>query len=133
MGKNTGVSCESSIRHSRLLPTVKSSTKYFYVLFSDCLWNVGTIKGDAQNVARRLTDSPANLMTPVIFAQNAVKLLDKMSSVEVHVRDKKWAEMNNMNTFLSVAKGSSESPVFLEIIYRGKSSGDRPVVLVGEY
>ncbi|KAK6635764.1 hypothetical protein RUM44_001018 [Polyplax serrata] len=98
----------------------------------DCLWNVGTIKGDAQNVARRLTDSPANLMTPVIFAQNAVKLLDKMSSVEVHVRDKKWAEMNNMNTFLSVAKGSSESPVFLEIIYRGKSSGDRPVVLVGK-
>jgi len=32
-------------------------------------WKSGVIKADAQNFARRLMDTPGNLMTPTIFAQ----------------------------------------------------------------
>lgn len=32
-------------------------------------WEKGVIKAQAQNVARNLTDTPANLMTPTVFAQ----------------------------------------------------------------
>jgi cytosol aminopeptidase len=36
-------------------------------------WNSGVIKADAQNFARRLMDTPGNLMTPTIFAQVSIK------------------------------------------------------------
>lgn len=93
---------------------------------------MGIIKAEAQNVARRMTDAPANLMTPTIFAKNAVDLFQGIPSVKVIPRDKKWAEKMQMNTFLSVAKGSNEPPVFLEVHYRGNSSSDCPIVLIGE-
>ena len=37
-----------------------------------------------------------------------------------------------MEAFLSVAKGSDQLPVFLEIKYNGVKDGSRPVVLVGK-
>lgn len=32
-------------------------------------WTKGLLKGEAQNLARRLSDTPANQMTPTAFAQ----------------------------------------------------------------
>jgi len=37
-----------------------------------------------------------------------------------------------MNTFLAVAQGSVEPPVFLEVKYRGDKSQDKQVALVGK-
>lgn len=37
-----------------------------------------------------------------------------------------------MNSFLAVAKGSCEPPIFLELSYYGSSTNDRPIVLIGQ-
>lgn len=96
------------------------------------MWEVGKIKAEAQNLARRLTDTPSNLMTPTIFSKNATELFKDSNSVKVCARDKKWIQSQKMNTFLSVTRGSEEPPIFLEINYRGvDSSTSKPVILVG--
>lgn len=103
-------------------------------LYDDCDWTgwqIGLQKAAAQNLARQLTDTPANLMTPSSFAQNAVEILCK-SGVNVEVKVRGWAETQNMNAFLSVAKGSCEPPIFLELSYYGACRDERPVVIIGK-
>ncbi|RZF41136.1 hypothetical protein LSTR_LSTR010788 [Laodelphax striatellus] len=94
-------------------------------------WNKGEILSDAQNLARMLMDTPANLMTPTIFAENAASVLDDLGVVVV-VHDKKWAESKKMGSFLSVARGSDEPPLFLEISYSGGKPSEKPIALVGK-
>ena len=52
--------------------------------------------------------------------------------MEVIAHDRKWAEDMKMGSFLSVANGSDEPCVFLEMTYKGGKAGDAPVALVGE-
>ncbi|PSN37372.1 Cytosol aminopeptidase [Blattella germanica] len=102
-------------------------------LWNDCDfagWHIGLEKAAAQNLARLLMNTPANLMTPTIFAHNAVEVLCK-SGVNVEVKVQGWAQTQKMGGFLSVAKGSCEQPIFLEISYYGASYDERPVVLIG--
>ncbi|XP_019864648.1 cytosol aminopeptidase-like [Aethina tumida] len=94
-----------------------------------CGFQRGSIKGEAQNLARRLADTPSNLLTPSIFADEAASILTPLG-VDVKVYDKKWAEDQKMFSFLSVARGSIEPPKFLEITY--KNSDSKPYVLVGK-
>lgn len=48
-------------------------------------------------------------------------------------RPKSWIEEQEMGSFLSVAKGSDEPPVFLEVHYRGSpNAGELPLVFVGK-
>lgn len=92
-------------------------------------WKIGQIKAEAQNWARKLSDTPANLMTPTIFSEEVSKVL-KSVGVSVQVHDKAWAENKKMGSFLSVARGSCEEPKFLEISYKGGS--DPPIAFVGK-
>ncbi|XP_024887625.1 cytosol aminopeptidase-like [Temnothorax curvispinosus] len=95
-------------------------------------WRVGIIKAQAQNWARELSDTPANLMTPTIFSQRVCEVLTHLG-VDVQVRDKSWAEQKKMGSFLSVARGSTEPPKFLEISYKGaENSSESPVTFVGK-
>lgn len=71
----------------------------------------------------RLMDTPANQMTPTLFAEAVKENLIPLG-VKVEVRDRKWAESMKMGSFLSVARGSNEPPVFLEISYNGASKGN---------
>lgn len=72
-------------------------------------------------LARKLADTPANLLTPTIFAEQAQELLTPLG-IDVKVYDQKWAEDQKMYSFLSVAKGSVEPPKFLEITYNKKGT-----------
>lgn len=48
-------------------------------------------------------------------------------------RSQSWIEEQQMGAFLSVSKGSEESPVFLELQYNGsRDSKQPPLVLVGK-
>lgn len=94
-------------------------------------WKIGLQKADAQNLARQLQETPANLMTPTLFAQNIVEVLC-LSGVNVEVKVRSWAENQNMNAFLAVAKGSCEPPIFLELSYYGAEHDERPIVLIGQ-
>ena len=59
---------------------------------------------------------PGNLLTPSIFADKCVDLLEPLG-VKVNVYGADWIKEQNMNAFWSVAKGSSEEPKFVEMIW----------------
>lgn len=95
-------------------------------------WLLGSSLASSQNWSRFLMDSPANLMTPTIFAENVIKRFSGRN-IEVVAHDKKWAEEQRMGSFLSVSQGSAQPPVFLEITYKGApNSKEGPVCLVGK-
>ncbi|XP_061439421.1 cytosol aminopeptidase isoform X2 [Rhineura floridana] len=97
-------------------------------------WQKGLIYAKGQNLARSLMEGPANYITPTKFAEIIEERLRGVSSnVTVHKRDKCWIETQEMGSFLSVAKGSDEPPVFLEVHYKGSSdANERPLVFVGK-
>ncbi|XP_022224766.2 cytosol aminopeptidase [Drosophila obscura] len=94
-------------------------------------WTRGLFKAESQNLARRLADTPANQMTPSIFAQSAVDSLCPCG-ISVEVRGMDWIESKNLNSFLMVAKGSCEPPIILEISYCGTAPEDKPILLLGK-
>ncbi|XP_053975412.1 cytosol aminopeptidase-like isoform X2 [Hylaeus anthracinus] len=94
-------------------------------------WRVGNIKAQAQNWARQLADTPANLMTPTIFSQEVSSVLTPLG-ISVQVHDKEWAQQKKMGSFLSVARGSSEPPKFVEMLYKGADDNSQPIVFVGK-
>lgn len=96
----------------------------------EACWEEGVIQADAQNIARRLADTPSNHMTPTIFCENAQDILSNLG-IEVQVHDKEWAQENDMHSFLSVSRGSCEPPKFLELSYKNNSGSEAPYVLVG--
>lgn len=112
---------------------------------------------DAQNFARRLADTPANLMTPKIFVEtvreklraegvlssqtvdDSADSLPQISSLEPFrvlaiERGPEWAKKRGMGCFLGVTRGSAEEPRFLELHYRSSSASPSspPLVLVGK-
>lgn len=94
-------------------------------------WTRGLFKAEAQNLARRLSDAPGNQMTPTTFAQATVDALCPCG-VTVEIRTMEWIEQQHLNSFLTVAKGSCEPPVLLEISYCGTTPEDKPVLLLGK-
>ncbi|XP_058055744.1 cytosol aminopeptidase-like [Anopheles bellator] len=94
-------------------------------------WRIGMAKAEAQNLARQLQETPSNHMTPTTFAQNVVQILCN-SGVNVEVKVRGWAEDQQMTSFLTVAKGSCEPPIFLELSYYGTDTKVAPIVLIGQ-
>ncbi|KAL1122895.1 hypothetical protein AAG570_003220, partial [Ranatra chinensis] len=94
-------------------------------------WQRGLLKADAQNMARKLEEMPANLLTPSMFAQETVETLCACQ-VQVEVRDRTWMEIQKLNSLLAMAGGSCEHPLFIELSYCGGNVDDKPVVIVGK-
>ncbi|XP_075158620.1 cytosol aminopeptidase-like isoform X2 [Haematobia irritans] len=94
-------------------------------------WTRGLFKAESQNLARRLSDAPANQMTPTTFAQATVDALCPCG-VTVEIRTMEWIEQQHLNSFLAIAKGSCEPPVLLEISYCGTAPEDKPILLLGK-
>lgn len=94
-------------------------------------WNVGSSLAQSQNWARLLAETPANYMTPTIFAENVQQRLGDRIQVVAH--DRAWSEKQKMGSYLSVANGSNEPPVFLELTYAGNpDKSAQYVCLVGK-
>lgn len=75
-------------------------------------------------------DTPANLMTPTIFAETVSARCVPLG-VKAEAHDREWAAAKKMGSYLSVARGSEEPPVFLELTYNGAGAA-QPVCLVGK-
>ncbi|RDD45562.1 Cytosol aminopeptidase [Trichoplax sp. H2] len=93
-------------------------------------WGFGSILAESQNFARRLMDSPSNLMTPTIFASTVEKTMAGFKNITITSYDKEWAEENNMRAFLGVSQGSCEPPVFLVVDYRGNQSTEKHALAI---
>ena len=51
-------------------------------------WSTGLVYGQAQNLARELMETPANLMTPTLFCERIQKEFRSIDNVEIQVWDK---------------------------------------------
>lgn len=94
-------------------------------------WQRGTIKAECQNWARRLEESPGNLLTPNLFAQACIEKLCPCG-IQVEVHDRVWIESKNMFALLNLASGSCEEPLVLEVNYCGANPNDKPIALIGK-
>lgn len=93
------------------------------------MWDIGFEKAKAQNLARYLTAMPANVMTPQVFGQHCAEELCPCG-VNVQVHDHNWIKSKQMNAFITIAQGSCEPPVLVELKYNG--GGDSNIVMVGK-
>jgi leucyl aminopeptidase len=97
----------------------------------------GQAIANGMNVTRELGDLPANVCTPTYLGAAAKKMAREFKQLKVDVLEQKQIEALKMGSFLSVARGSYEPPVFIVFKYSpvgagGKKSKKGPIVLVGK-
>ena len=79
--------------------------------------------GEAQNLARELSNEPANRLTPTVFAERA-RAVAAEAGLEFELLDRARIEQLGMGALLGVAAGSDEPPVLIVMRYRpGNDSG----------
>jgi leucyl aminopeptidase len=91
----------------------------------------GRILAEAANWARDLGNEPANYMTPGQMAEAARQLASDYG-LEVEVLGKEQMTEVGMGALLGVAQGSQQPPRFIVLKYKGKSSDEVDVALVGK-
>lgn len=91
----------------------------------------GEAIADAVNKARRLGNTPSNLMTPKLLAE-AMHEGCKGLPIKFKALGLKEIESLKMGSFLSVAQGSNEEPRFIIMEYNGGKKTDKPLVFVGK-
>lgn len=127
--------CLAVWENHHLLPNSKRKVKVpDLLLYGDCdmkKWRIGVEKAEAQNFARKLMETPANLMSPRALSYSVVQTLMK-SNVNVTLRGERWLKDHNMNAFLENTRGSPQAAVLLELNYMGCEPDTPPVVLIGK-
>ena len=91
----------------------------------------GKIVGEAANLARDMVNEPANYMTPTQMAEEARKIADKYG-LELSVLEREDMQKLGMGALLGVAGGSDQPPKFIILKYRGNSSKDINIALIGK-
>jgi leucyl aminopeptidase len=86
----------------------------------------GRVRATAQNAARDLQNTPANVATPTWLAERAEEIAAAHDSLSIEVWDRARIEEANMGAFLSVAQGSYEEPRMIVMRYEG--GGDGPLL-----
>lgn len=84
------------------------------------------------NFAKRLGDTPGNLMTPTILAETTMAAAKGIAGLKVTAWDKKRIEKEKMGGLLGVAQGSDEEPRFIVMEYHGAAKTKKPVAFVGK-
>lgn len=91
---------------------------------------LGKNRADATSFSRDLMNELSNVLNPETFPE-VLKQQFEGTSVEVNVLDKDKLEELEMNGLLTVGRGSTYKPAFVELIYKGDES--KPLVaLVGK-
>jgi len=91
----------------------------------------GVILAEAANLARDMTNEPANYMTPTEMANIALQLA-KDNGLEVTILEKKQMKELGMGGVLGVNQGSAQPPKFIILSYRGRKSDEVDIALVGK-
>ena len=91
----------------------------------------GQAIGEATNLQRRLSNEPANKMTPTILADEA-RALAKRTGVQIEVLDEDKCRALGMGSYLSVAQGSHQPPRFIVLRYKGRGGKGYDLGLVGK-
>jgi leucyl aminopeptidase len=91
----------------------------------------GRIVAEATNHARDMVNEPANFMTPTSMAQEAANLAEKYGLM-LTVLEREDMQKLGMGALLGVAQGSQQPPKFIVLKYKGKSSKDYDIALIGK-
>lgn len=90
----------------------------------------GKIRAEATTFSRDLMNEVSNVLNPETFPEILKKNFEG-TDVEVNVLDKEKLEELEMNGVLTVGRGSTYQPAFVELVYKGDES--KPLVaLVGK-
>ncbi|MDH3453153.1 MAG: leucyl aminopeptidase [Gammaproteobacteria bacterium] len=93
---------------------------------------IGHAIGLGVNFARDLGNRPANVCTPTHLAEQARELKKGRGKLRVEVIEEKRMRELGMGSLLSVASGSRQPAKLIVLEYRGGSTKQKPVVLVGK-
>jgi leucyl aminopeptidase len=91
----------------------------------------GKIIADAANLARDLSNEPANFLTPAALAGVAMNTAAKCN-LEITVLEKEEIQDLKMGGLLGVSQGSQQLPRFIIMNYRGSASKDIDIALIGK-
>lgn len=89
------------------------------------------LRYESVQYARTLVNEPANTMTPSALAKSAVSWAEK-HGIDAEVYDLEKIKSLKMDAFLSVSKGSAETPQFIVLRYMNNPSSDEIFGLVGK-
>jgi leucyl aminopeptidase len=91
----------------------------------------GQIMAEAANWARDIVNEPANKMTPDNMAE-AARQLAATYSLSIEVLDRQRMARLGMGGLLGVAQGSQQPPRFIILGYKGKTTTEIDLALVGK-
>lgn len=117
---------ELDVESLELLVSKKTNTKAVAQAVS-----TGRTLADCVNFARRLGNTPGNLMTPSDLAHEAVQAA-KGTKLKITVWDKARIKKEKFGGLLGVSLGSSADPRFIIMEYWGGSKSKKPVCFVGK-
>jgi len=93
--------------------------------------SLGRVTAEATNLARDLSNQPANFMTPSRLAEEAGKVA-RECGLGFRVLDREEMSRLGMGALLGVAQGSHNPPVLIVLEYRGDGSDKPDVALIGK-
>ncbi len=91
----------------------------------------GRILAEATRLARDMVNEPANYMTPSSMAKVAADLA-KTYGLELEVLEREQMRKLGMGALLGVTQGSRQPPKFIVLRYRGSTSAQLDLALVGK-
>lgn len=92
---------------------------------------IGSVIADATNMARDLVFDSPNNVTPTLMAEIAEHVIG--NNITCKIMEKEDIEKLGMMAFLSVAKGSANSPKLIHLSYRPSSGAvNKKVAIVGK-
>lgn len=92
----------------------------------------GESAGAANCLAKRLQDTPGNLMRPRDLVAEAKKIAKKSPHISIDILDEKKMKELGMGALLSVSRGSSEPAYLIHLIYRPTKSPSKKICFVGK-
>ena len=92
----------------------------------------GRIIGEAQNAARDLANTPANVMTPTALGERARELAAEHDAVTATVEGRAGIEGRGMGAFAAVARGSDAEPALITLRYEPDGASGPLLGLVGK-
>ncbi len=105
-------------------------------LYAERVFNAGARRGQAIGaanlLARRLQDTPANLMRPRDLVREARRLAGASARISCRVHDEKAMAGMSMGSLLSVSRGSSEPAHLIHLVYKPSGKSGKKICLVGK-
>jgi len=95
-------------------------------------WQTGQLMAQGVKLARDLVNEPAGTMTPTFLAEEAKKIAQLSKNIRLRILDREQIEKLGMRAYLAIAKGSTEEPKFIHLVYNPGGRVKDKIALVGK-